>query len=71
MGASDFYKSDLLRSKKPAGFDGVLEKIDIKNQETRSCICFNVSCSLVLFIQIKNCLYDSLGGIKGLADLCG
>ena len=54
MGVSDFYKSDLLRNKKLAGFDGVLEEIDIKNQETRSCIYFLVSCSLgAVYSDIK------------------
>ena len=45
MGVSDFYKSDLLRNKKVAGFDGGLEKIDIKkprNKEPCLLPCFLV-----------------------------
>lgn len=45
MGVSDFYKSDLLRNKKLAGFDGGLEKIDIKkprNKEPCLLPCFLV-----------------------------
>ena len=35
MGVSDFYKSDLLRNKKLAGFDGGLEEIDINNPRNK------------------------------------
>ena len=52
MGVSDFYKSDLLRNKKLAGFDGVLEEIDNKNQKQGAVFTSFVSCSSVLFIQI-------------------
>ena len=35
MGVSDFYKSDLLRNKKLAGFDGGLEEIDINKPRNK------------------------------------
>ena len=46
MDVSDFYKSDLLRNKKLAGFDGVLEEIDIKKPRNNG--LYLLPCFLVM-----------------------